>query len=201
VRLTGFLPQVSYVQRIPFPVPPIATEPLTLRCPASAPTEWKRHVAAAARALAIFVYCYGAILAPTFHQAFHHPDHIHLGESIVELPHQDVEHHAGPAESEHDRDHHDGDPHDDDHDRGDHDRHDRHDADRDSPQPRDDEHGAQSLWHFGAALANDSDRVPSVTADLVLVPIGTTPRAERPRAARTRTPRLRGPPSVSLAHV
>ena len=42
-----------------------------------------------ARAGTILVYCYGAVVAPTLHHAFHRPDHIHVGDSIVYRPEHD----------------------------------------------------------------------------------------------------------------
>src|SRR5947209_1598209 len=86
----------------------------------------------ALRAAAILVYCFGAVIAPTLHQAFHHDDHIHVGNSIIFLPHH------------HDDDHDDADHDDADHDDADHDDAD-HDADHHHSHPHhahDDEHGS-----------------------------------------------------------
>jgi hypothetical protein len=142
------------------------------------------------RALAIFLYCYGAILAPTLHQAFHHSDHIHLGDSIVYIADHD-DHDDDHDHADHDHHHHHA---------GDHDHADDHDDDHDAPHHHDDhEHGLPSLWHFGAALGENANRVPAVTADRALVWIAGAPRAERPRTIPVRTARLRGPPSVSPA--
>lgn len=124
---------------------------------------------ASARVLAIFLYCSGAVFAPALHQAFHQPDHIHLGDSIV----PDEDHHEHEAEEHHD-DHH----------REDHDDHD---------EPRR-EHGASSLWHFGAALSDHLDRVPAIGATRAVVWTAEEVREDHPRAVRMRTPRLRGPP-------
>lgn len=179
---TGLVPQVSVpVRKIPVSVPIVATVSLAKRTPVL-------------RALAIFLYCYGVILAPTAHQAFHHPDHIHRGESIVRIP----DHDEPPHVDDHHDDHHAADDHDDDHhDAGDHD-----DPHHDGPPPSSDhEQGAPSLWHFGAVLGDDGNRVPTVTAGPSLVWIPDAPPTERPRTVSVPTPRLRGPPSVSSTRV
>lgn len=48
----------------------------------------------------LFVYCSGAVIAPTIHHAFHRDNHVHVGDSIV-YPHTERE-----AAEEHNREEH-----------------------------------------------------------------------------------------------
>ena len=158
--------------------------------PSTDPGSPARHVSlrsAFTGVVATLVYACGAIFAPTLHQAFHEPNHVHLAESIVELPHHADEHeHEYPREYEHEHEH----PREYEHGH----EHQREHEHRAPEQAPDAEHGASSVWHFGAALSDHLDRVPAVADVLSLVPAADAPRAGRPRAVAVEAPHLRGPP-------
>jgi len=100
-----------------------------------------------AQAGAILIYCYGAVIAPTLHHVFHHPDHIHVGDSIVYLPEDGHAAERGGAVHSHDGEGEVGEhEHDTDADDEDHDHHEPStEAANDHDPEHDEDHGHEEV--------------------------------------------------------